>query len=174
MTATEVRDLISNELWQATSTAQVGVKELQALDDAASKLVEAEDRQEFKAYCDECLEDKEKNSIAVRYLATITGRHPMDDRHIFTVLEQYYEESKWNEVIYIGNKILSFNESSYALRVLAECYALNNMEEKKIQTWERLVKVDFDETDVLYKLADYYDKKGETSLALSYYRSIIR
>ena len=174
MTATEVRDLISNELWQATSTAQVGVKELQALDDAASKLVEAEDRQEFKAYCDERLEDKEKNSIAVRYLATITGRHPMDDRHIFTVLEQYYEESKWNEVIYIGNKILSFNESSYALRVLAECYALNNMEEKKIQTWERLVKVDFDETDVLYKLADYYDKKGETSLALSYYRSIIR
>ena len=58
MTATEVRDLISNDLWQATSTAAVGVKEFQALDDAASKLVEAEDRQEFKAYCDECLEDK--------------------------------------------------------------------------------------------------------------------
>lgn len=174
MTATEVRDLISNDLWQATSTAAVGVKEFQALDDAASKLVEAEDRQEFKAYCDECLEDKERNSIAVRYLATVTGRHPMDDRHIFTVLEQYYEASKWDEVIYIGNRILSFNESSYALKVLAECYAINNMEEKKIQTWERLVKVDFDETEVLYKLADYYDKKGETSLALNYYRSIIR
>ena len=86
MTATEVRDLISNELWQATSTSAVGVEQFKALDNAASKLVEAEDRQEFKAYCEECLEDKERNSIAVRYLATITGRHPMDDRHIFTVL----------------------------------------------------------------------------------------
>ncbi len=174
MTATEVRDLISNELWQATSTAAVGVEQFKALDNAASKLVEAEDRQEFKAYCEECLEDKERNSIAVRYMATVTGRHPMDDRHIFTVLEQYYEDSKWDEVIYIGNKILSFNESSYALKVLAECYAINNMEEKKIQTWERLVKVDFDETEVLYKLAEHFDKKGETSQALSYYRSIIR
>ena len=174
MTATEVRDLISNELWQATSTSAVGVEQFKALDNAASKLVEAEDRQEFKAYCEECLEDKERNSIAVRYLATITGRHPMDDRHIFTVLEQYYEDSKWDEVIYIGNKILSFNESSYALKVLAECYAINNMEEKKIETWERLVKVDFEETEVLYKLAEHYDKKGETSQALNYYRSIIR
>ncbi len=174
MTANEVRDLISNDLWQATNTAAVGVKDFKALEDAAAKLSEAEDRQEFKAYCEQCLEDKERNSIAVRYLATITGRHPMDDRHIFTVLEQYYEDSKWDEVIFLGNRILTFNESSYALKVLAECYSINNMEEKKIQTWERLVKVDFEETEVLYKLAEHFDKKGETSLALNYYRSIIR
>ena len=174
MTANEVRDLISNDLWQATDAASVSVKDLKALDEAVSKLTEAEDRQEFKAYCEQCLEDKEHASIAVRYLTTMTGRHPMDDRHIFTVLEQYYEASKWDEVIYVGNKILTFNESPYALKVLAECYAVNNMEEQKIQTWERLVKVDFEETEVLYKLAEHFDKKGETALALNYYRSIIR
>ena len=35
MTATEVRDLISNELWQATSTSAVGVEQFKALDNAA-------------------------------------------------------------------------------------------------------------------------------------------
>ncbi len=174
MNATEVRELIKDSLWQATATSAVKVDEFKALDAAAAKLTEAEDRQEFKNYCEECLEEKDHNSIAIRYLATITGRHPMDDRHIFTVLEQYYEDSLWPEVIFLGNKILTFNESSYALKVLAECYTVNNMEKEKIETWERLVKVDFEETDVLYKLADYFNDKGEIASALNYYRSIIR
>ncbi len=174
MNSTEVRDLIRDELWLATSTAEVTVDDFKSLDDVVAKLTESEDRQEFKAYCETCLEEKEHNSIAIRYLATMTGRHPMDDRHIFTVLEQYYEDSKWPEVIFIGNKILTFNESSYALKVLAECYTVNNMERERIETWERLVKVDVDETDVLYKLADYFSAKGETASALNYYRSIIR
>ena len=106
MNATEVRDLIKDELWQASSTADVKVEDFKKLDAAAAKLTESEDRQEFKGYCEECLEEKNHNSIAIRYLATITGRHPMDDRHIFTVLEQYYEDSMWPEVIYLGNKIL--------------------------------------------------------------------
>lgn len=174
MTATEVRDLISNDLWQNTNIASVGVDDFKKLDEAAAKLTEAEDKQEFKNACEALLEENHSNSIAIRYLATITGRHPMDDRYIFTVLEQYYEASRWDEVIYLGNKILTFNESSYALKVLADCYETLKDEEKKIETWERLVKVDFEETEVLYKLASYFEAKGETQTALNYYRSIIR
>lgn len=174
MTATEVRDLISNDLWQSTSISSVGVADFIKLDEAASKLTEAEDRQEFNSICESLLDESHSNSIAIRYLATITGRHPMDDRYIFTVLEQYYEASRWDEVVYIGNRILTFNESSYALKVLADCYETLKEEEKKIETWERLVKVDFEETEVLYKLATYFEGKGEIQAALNYYRSIIR
>ena len=87
MTATEVRDLISNDLWQNTNIASVGVDDFKKLDEAAAKLTEAEDKQEFKNACEALLEENHSNSIAIRYLATITGRHPMDDRYIFTVLE---------------------------------------------------------------------------------------
>ncbi len=174
MTAIEVRDLISNDLWQNTNIASVGVKEFKTLDEAASKLTESEEKQEFNNTCEALLEETHSNSIAIRYLATITGRHPMDDRYLFTVLEEYYEASKWDEVIFLGNRILEFNESSYALRVLADCYDRLNMQDKKIETWERLVKVDYDETEVLYKLADYYNEKGEVQIALNYFKSIIR
>ena len=174
MTATEVRDLINNDLWNNTNIALVSVDDFKKLDEIAAKLTEAEEKQEFKNTCEALLEDAHSDSIAIRYLATITGRHPMDDRYIFTVLEQYYEASKWDEVIFLGNRILSFNESSYALKVLADCYDKLGQEEKKIETWERLVKVDVEETDVLYKLAEYFDNKGETQTSLNYYRSIIR
>lgn len=174
MTAIEVRDLLSNDLWQNTNISAVGVKEFKALDEAASKLTESEEKQEFNNSCEALLEETHSNSIAIRYLATITGRHPMDDRYIFTVLEQYYEASKWDEVIFLATRILEFNESSYALRVLADCYETLNIQDKKIETWERLVKADFDETEVLYKLADYYNDKGEVQTALNYFRSIIR
>lgn len=174
MTATEVRDLINNDLWNNTNIALVSVDDFKKLDDIASKLTDAEEKQEFKNTCEALLEESHSTSIVIRYLATITGRHPMDDRYIFTVLEQYYEASKWDEVIFLGNKILTFNESSYALKVLADCYDKLGQEEKKIETWERLVKVDLEETEVLYKLAEYFDNKGETQTALNYYRSIIR
>lgn len=174
MTATEVRDLISNDLWQNTNVSSVGVDDFVKLDDIAARLTDADERQEFNDACEALLDESHNNSIAIRYLATITGRHPMDDRYIFTVLEQYYEASKWDEVIFLGNKILTFNESSYALKVLADCYDSIGKEEKKIEAWERLVKVDFEETEILYKLANYFEAKGETQTALNYYRSIIR
>ena len=53
MTATEVRNLISNDLWQATNIDSVGVKEFNALDAAAEKLTENDDRMEFKTLCDQ-------------------------------------------------------------------------------------------------------------------------
>ena len=174
MTATEVRNLISNDLWQATSIDSVGVKEFTALDAAAEKLTENDDRMEFKALCDQFIEESTKTPIAASYLATMTGRHPMDDRHIFHLLEQYYIDSKWPEVMFLGNKILTFTESQYALKVLAECYTKNNMQDKKIETWERLIKVDFEETDVLYKLIDYFEKKGDIDATINYCRILLR
>ena len=174
MTAEEVRKLISDDLWQATSVDSVGVKEFGILDEAAAKLTENDDRMEFKALCDQCIGESPKPPVAASYLATTTGRHPMDDRHIFHLLEQYYMASKWPEVMFLGNKILSFTESQYALKVLAECYSRNNMQDKKIETWERLIKVDFEETDVLYKLIDHFEKKGDVDATINYCRILLR
>ena len=174
MTATEVRNLISNDLWQATNIDSVGVKEFTALDATAEKLTENDDRMEFKTLCDQAIEESAKAPIAASYLATMTGRHPMDDRHIFHLLEQYYIDSRWPEVMFLGNKILTFTESQYALKVLAECYTKNNMQDKKIETWERLIKVDFEETDVLYKLIDYFEKKGDVDATINYCRILLR
>ena len=112
MTAIEVRDLIDDDLWQSTSTSAVGIEQFQKLDEIAGKLTDADERLDFKKICEQSLEEKDKNSIAIRYLLTITGKHPTDDRHILQLLEQYYEESKIEQTIFLAQKILSFRESS--------------------------------------------------------------
>ena len=174
MTALEVRDLIGDDLWQATNTGAVSIEQFQKLDEAVAKLTDADELQDFRTLCEQGLEEKNKNSIAIRYLMTVTGKHPTDDRHILQLLEQYYEESLLDQTIFLAKKILSFRESSYVLKVLADCYSVKNMTEQKIEIWERLVHVDMEETEVLYKLADYYEKKGNESTALGYYSSILR
>ena len=174
MTALEVRDLIGDDLWQTTNTGAVSIEQFQKLDDAASKLTDTDEIQDFRGLCEQSLEEKNKNSIAIRYLMTITGKHPTDDRHILQLLEQYYEENLLDQTIFLAKKILSFRESSYVLKVLADCYSVKNMTQEKIEIWERLVHVDMEETEVLYKLADYYEKKGNDSAALGYYSSILR
>lgn len=174
MNAKKVRELISNELWNTTSTSQVKANDFENLQTIMKKLKTQEDKSDFRELCLAALEDKPRSPIVPRFLLTVTGRHPIDDSYIISVFEEYYQDSRWDDLIYMGNLILSFNESSYVLKVLAEAYSYTGQEEKKIETWEYLIRIDHIETDVFYRLADYYSNKENYSAALNMYKRVMQ
>ena len=174
MNANKVRSLFSNEIWQNTNIAYIGIDQFNNAINIISKLKEAEDKAEFKEICIADIDENSKSPVIPRFLATLCGKHPVDDKYAFTVFDEYYHANKWKEVDYLGNKMLSFGESSYILKALAECYEFTKENEKKIAVWERLIKTDHTETDVFYKLADYYSSIGETDNALNYYKRVIQ
>ncbi|MCR4676519.1 MAG: GreA/GreB family elongation factor [Sphaerochaetaceae bacterium] len=174
MNAKKVRDLISNELWNTTSTSQVKTEDFVNLQNIMKKLKTQDEKADFREICLSALEDKPRSPIVPRFLISYTGRHPVDDSHIISVFEEYYHDSRWNELIYMGNLILSFNESSYVLKVLAEAYSFLGQQDKKIETWEYLIRIDHVETDVFYRLADHYTAEGNTAQALNMYKRVIQ
>ncbi len=174
MNANKVRSLFKNELWNNTNISSVGIEQFNASEKIISKLKDSEDRAEFRDICLTDIDESGKNPIIPRYLASLCGRHPMDDKYAFTVFDDYYHANKWKEVAYLGNQILSFSESSYVLKALAECYEVTNDTERKITVWERLIKIDHTETDVFYKLAEYYMNSGEEETALNYYKRVMQ
>ncbi len=174
MNAKKVRELISNELWNTTSTSQVKANDFANLQTIMKKLKTQEDMSDFRELCLTALEDKPRSPIVPRFLLTVTGRHPIDDSYIISVFEEYYQDSRWDDLIYMGNLILSFNESSYVLKVLAEAYSYTGQEEKKIETWEYLIRIDHLETDVFYRLADYYSGKENYPAALNMYKRVMQ
>ena len=117
MNAKRVKDLIGTELWTQTQPSKVKEEDFKALEKAYSKLSDLDDRLEFKEMCLAEIKDGAKNPIAPRFLATLCGKHPVDDQYAFSVFEEYYRDSRWNEVIYLGNKLLSFSETSYVLKL---------------------------------------------------------
>ncbi|MCR5761543.1 MAG: GreA/GreB family elongation factor [Sphaerochaetaceae bacterium] len=174
MNAKKVRELISNELWNTTSTSQVKTDDFVNLQTILKKLKSQDEKADFRELCLAALEDKPRSPIVPRFILSVTGRHPVDDSYIISVFEEYYQDSRWEDLIYMGNLILSFNESSYVLKVLAEAYSYTGHEDKKIETWEYLIRIDHVETSVFYSLAEYYNSRENFSAALNMYKRVIQ
>lgn len=174
MNAKKVRSLISNDLWMNCNINSLKKDEMEKVIELTNKLGDVEDRSDFRELCIQEIEDSNKNPIIPRLLATLCGKHPIDDTYAFSVFDDYYHESKWDEVIYLGNLILKFNESSYVLKALADCYEIKGDTANIIAIYNRLIKVDHNETDVFYKLAEYYKKNNDTESALNAYKRAVQ
>lgn len=175
MNAKKVKDLIGNDLWNSNSTAVVKVAAFDAAEQAILKLKTPEEKADFRELCALDSEDNGQVRLPIlpRYLRSVCGKHPVDDRYILGVFDDYYHDNKWDEVFFLGKKILSFNESPYILKALAEAYEFKGDEENKIYMWERLAKADHSETEVFYKLAQHYEKTSNPQMALNCYRRAI-
>lgn len=114
-----------------------------------------------------------ENSVYARYVLAAAAfiRRPHED-NIFmqNLLITFYDNHNWTVVEFICDRILSFNENKYALRILADCYEEKGLEEEKWKILERLVKVDFDEKKITKTLGDHFLETGDTDKAIHYYR----
>lgn len=157
----------------ATGTNAIKCEVFSQIDDIFKKLTDWDDKQEFKELCLAEITETRK-PIIPRYMATLCGKHPNDDNYAFTVFDEYYRDNKWEEVIFLGNKLLSFNESPYVLKALADCYKITENTDKKIEIFERLIRADHLETEAFYAIAEYYEQKEDLPTALNYYKRVIQ
>ena len=74
---------------------------------------------------------------------------------------------------FLCERILEFGENKYALRTLSECYENENQESQKFEIWERLIRVDYEEADIVMAIAEKRESEGETEVAIEYYKKAI-
>ena len=91
----------------------------------------------------------------------------------------------WSLLIYLAIALIVFTICTTAwglfeqtdplqiLKILADCYKEEGQEEKKIATWERIVRIDHEETDITKALAEKYEADGDREKAISYYKKAI-
>ena len=145
-------------------------KELMAIEDDEARI---DLREEAKKE----LENNE-DSIILSYIA---GRISMLLRpheysmRLNNLLLSFYEAGNWDTVKYIGSLILSAGESSKALRVLGDVADLQGEEDKKWDYYERLVRSDSSDREIIIIVADHFEEAGDRQKAMNYYqRAILR
>ena len=162
MNAKKAKNLIGSSLWTSSDLKILAedTENIKQLYDIVVKLNSYDERESLKEMA---LSELETNPTAIypSIIVSLCGKHPVDDSYIISVFENLYKHEMINEAIELGNIILDFNESPFVLRGLADCYKLQNREDKKIEVWEKLVHADRSETDVLYSLAEYHENKGD-------------
>ncbi len=170
----KVSELLNEEKWTRATLNSYTINNFIDLDELIQNAVDQDIKNEIKELCDEHLVHT-KNSIIALYISGIIAlnRQVIDDSNMVQLINIFSDNHKWNVVEFLCNRILNFGENKFALHTLAMCYDHENEEEKKHGIWERLIKVDHDEADIVRYLAEIKEKEGDIENAVEYYKRAI-
>ena len=170
----EVGDLLNEEKWTRATLSNYTVANFRELDSTLSRIVEERAQEAVLELCDEHLTHT-KNSIIALYLSGVLrlSRQAVDDTGLVSLIQIFVDNHKWNIVEYLCRRILDYGENKFALRTLADCYTSDNQPERVHDIWERLIRVDFEEADIVRHLAEQREQDGSTAEAVEYYKKAL-
>lgn len=166
--------LLNEEKWTRAAIKSYSINNFKELDQLIKDSFDDESRDEVLEICEEHLAHS-KNSIIALYISGVLSlsRHVIDDSNLMVLINIFSDNHKWNIVEYLCQRILDYGENKFALRTLAESYENEGEAEKKFETWERLIKVDYDETDIVKHIAERYEAEGNKEKAIDFYKKAI-
>lgn len=172
--AKTVSELLNEEKWTRATINSYSINNFKELDEIIEDVVGSDREQEVKQLCDEHLTHT-RNSIIALYISGVIAlnQQQIDDSNMVKLINIFSDNHKWNIVEYLCNKILNFGENKFALRTLAESYSNKNEEENKYKIWERLIRVDYEEAEIVKHLAEKKERDGDLEDAVEYFKKAI-
>jgi len=169
-----VSGMLNEEKWTRTSIKDFTVLDFQELNKIVDSVLVKAVQDEVQAICETHLEHN-KNGVIALYLSGVLSlnKQQVDDTHLLNLINIFTENYKWGIVEYLCLRILDFGENKIALKNLANTLEHLNQPEKMYDVWERIIKVDYAETDMVKRLAENKEKSGEIDEAILYYRKAI-
>ncbi len=136
-----------------------------------------DDKAELREVCLNSL-DENKDSIVLAYIAgkiKLLLRAHESNVVLNNLALDFYGARNWEVAEYIAKAVVEKSESPKALRVLGDVAAENGDESAKWNYYERYVKADSQDTDVIVLVADNYEKIGDKKNSMGFYqRALLR
>lgn len=173
--AKRLQEMLNEEKWTRATLSGYSVNHLKEIDALFKEAADAKAVDDVREVCEEHL-GHTKNSIIALYLSGIIAlsRQQIDDSNMVSLMDIFTENKKWNIVEYICQRILDESgENRIALAKLAECYQNEDRVDEMYSVWERLIRVDFEEADIVKALAEQREKEGRTEESIDFYRKAL-
>ena len=170
----KVNELLNEEKWTRATLNSYTINHFNELDALITNADSPDLLLQVKEVCDEHLVHT-RNSVIALYISGVISisRQVIDDGNLIKIINIFTDNHKWNIVEYLCNRILSYGENIFALRTLSDCYEHENEKDKKYEIWKRLIKVDYEEADIVRYLAENEEAESNTELAVEYYKRAI-
>ena len=115
------------------------------------------------------------NSIIASY---VMGKLNYEEGNLnYGYLEQlidiFMKNRKFGVAEFLAKEILKYTENITALNTIAECMTNTGRENDVVKIWERLVKIDSEESDLAKKVAELKEEGGNKEEAVLYYKKAL-
>lgn len=170
----KIKEQLNEEKWTRATISSYTVNSFSQFDTIIESSIEENRAEALKELCDEHLSHT-KNSIIALYISGILSFHfqELNDSNMIYLIEIFRDNKKMNIVEFLSKKILEFGENKIALRFLAECYTDSSDVDKKYAVWERLIKIDYEESDLVKLIAEKKEEDGDIEAAIEFYKKAI-
>ena len=168
---TKIEQMLHEEKWTRTAIGAYTVTLIKELDALLTQVVDASAQEAVQELCEAHLGES-KNSIVALYLSGMLAleRQMLDDAHLVKLVNLFAQNLKWPLVEHICDQILKYGENKFALRSLIDCYKNESNETSLHDIEERLIKVDIEEADIVFSLAQRFEKEKNQAKAVEYYK----
>ncbi|HVO39504.1 MAG TPA: transcription elongation factor GreA, partial [Spirochaetia bacterium] len=169
-----ITDLLNEEKWTRAALNSYSISNFKDLDALIEQARAEGITEEIRELASEHLKHT-SNSIIALYLSGVLAlsRELVDDTNLIMLISIFMDNHKWNVVEYLAERILEYGENKYALRTLGECCENRDDEARKLEIWDRLIRVDFEEADIVKILGEKKEAEGDLTAAVDYYRKAI-
>jgi len=169
-----VNELLNEEKWTRATLNSYTISNFQELDTLIRETLQSEAQDKVLEICEEHLKHT-RNSIIALYLSGIIslGKQLVDDSNLVVLISIFVDNHKWNIVEFLCNRILEYGENKFALKTLADCYENKNEQEQKFRIWERYIKVDYEDADIVKLLAEKKEQDGDLANSIEYYKKAL-
>jgi len=172
--ADKVQEMLNEEKWTRTTLPNYSAASLKELDVLIEQAEAENSFDQLFEVCDEHLSHT-KNSVIALYIAGIISlrKQPADESYLTQLMDLFAESKRINIVEFICQRILDYGENRVALARLAECYEGEDKIDQRYAIWERLIKIDYEEADIVKMIAERKDKLGLRDEAIDFYKKAL-
>ena len=170
----KLNQLLNEEKWTRATLSAYTANNFRELDQLLETGRGADAEAEMLEVCEAHLEHA-GNSIVALYVSGLISlsRRIVDDSNLVILVNIFVDNTKWNIVEYLCERILEYGENKFALRTLADSYVSKDEAEKSFHVLERLIKVDLEDADTAKALADHRLAADDMDGALEYYKKAL-
>ena len=170
----KLNQLLNEEKWTRATLSAYTANNFRELDQLLETGRGADAEAEMLEVCEAHLEHA-GNSIVALYVSGLISlsRRIVDDSNLVILVNIFVDNTKWNIVEYLCERILEYGENKFALRTLADSYVSKDEAEKSFHVLERLLKVDLEDADTAKALADHRLAADDMDGALEYYKKAL-
>jgi transcription elongation factor GreA len=169
-----ITDLLNEEKWTRATLNSYSITNFKDLDVLIEQSRSEGIVEEIRELTGEHLKHT-SNSIIALYISGVLAlsRELVDDTNLIMLISIFMDNHKWNVVEYLAERILAYGENKYALRTLGECFENRDEEDKKLEVWDRLIRVDYEESEIVKILGEKRELAGDLPAAVDYYKKAI-
>lgn len=172
--AGKVQEMLNEEKWTRTTLATYSIASLKELDAIIEEAETGGGTDELSKLCSDHLASA-KTSVIALYIEGILNlrKQPADESCLVQLMDLFAEGKRTNIIEFICERMLDYGENRIALRRLAECYEGDDRIDQRFAVWERLIKIDYEESDIVKLIAERKDKLGLRDEAIDFYKKAL-